>query len=268
MGVCGRETCTVFIEREIMADNNNLLEIKDLKLSFGNVRAVDGVNLTVKKGDLTAVIGPNGAGKTSLFNVITGYYPPDQGSISFNGHEIGGSPSHKIARSGIARSFQITNIFPTLTTFENVQIAYLIIRGKSFNTVSGFWKLDRDSVEEILETVGLKEKANTLAGFLSHGDQRTLEIGITLACKPKLLLLDEPTSGMSSWETNLVTDLIEKISREMGITIMFVEHDMKVAFSVARNIVVMHQGQVFAQGTPEDIRGNQEVRKIYLGEEE
>ena len=251
-----------------MGNKDNLLEIKDLKLSFGSVHAVDGVNLTVKKGDLTAVIGPNGAGKTSLFNVITGFFPPDRGTISFNGHKISSSSSHKIARSGIARSFQITNIFPTLTTFENIQVAYLIRRGRSFNTVSRFRKLGRDSVEEILETVGLKEKANTLAGYLSHGDQRTLEIGITLACKPKLLLLDEPTSGMSSWETKLVTDLIEKIGRDMGITILFVEHDMKVAFSIAQKIVVMHQGQVFAQGTPEEIRDNQEVRKIYLGEEE
>jgi len=252
----------------MMSNNDNLLEIRDLKLTFGSVCAVDRVNLTVKKGDITAIIGPNGAGKTSLFNVITGYYPPDQGTIYFDGKEISRSPSHKIARLGIARSFQITNIFPTLTTFENVQIAYLVIGGQRLNAISRFRKLGRDSVEEILETVGLKEKANTLAGYLSHGDQRTLEIGITLACKPKLLLLDEPTSGMSSWETKLVTDLIEKIARETGLTILFVEHDMKVAFSVARKIVVMDQGQVFTEGTPDEVRQNEGVRKIYLGEEE
>jgi branched-chain amino acid transport system ATP-binding protein len=251
-----------------MSNNDNLLEIRNLKLSFGNVRAVNGVNLTVKKGDLTAIIGPNGAGKTSFFNVITGYYHPDQGTISFDGHEIGRFPSHKITRLGIARSFQITNIFPTLTTFENVQIAYVVRRGQSLNAISRFRKLDRNSVEKILEMLGLKERAGTLAGCLSHGDQRTLEIGITLACKPKLLLLDEPTSGMSSWETKLVTELIEKIAREMGLTILFVEHDMKVAFTLARKIVVMHQGQVFAEGPPDEVRCNEDVRKIYLGEEE
>ena len=250
------------------SNNENLLEIRNLKLSFGNVRAVNGVNLTVKKGELTAIIGPNGAGKTSFFNVITGYYRPDQGTISFNGHEIGSFPSHKITQLGIARSFQITNIFPTLTTFENVQIAYLVRRGQSLNAISRFRKLGRDSVEKILEMLGLKEKAGTLAGYLSHGDQRTLEIGITLACMPKLLLLDEPTSGMSSWETKLITDLIEKIAREMGLTILFVEHDMKVAFTLARKIVVMHQGQVFAEGTPDEVHRNEDVRKIYLGEEE
>lgn len=252
----------------MMSNNDSLLEIKSLELSFGNVRAVNGVNLTVKKGDLTAIIGPNGAGKTSLFNVITGYYPPDRGTLSFDGQEIGRFPSHKIARLGIARSFQITNIFPTLTTFQNVQIAYLVRRGQSFNAISSFQKLGRDSVEEILEMLGLKEKAGTLSGYLSHGDQRTLEIGIALACKPKLLLLDEPTSGMSSWETKLVTDLIERIATEVGLTILFVEHDMKVAFTLARKIVVMHQGRVFAEGTPDEVRGNEDVRKIYLGEEE
>ncbi|MBW1713299.1 MAG: ABC transporter ATP-binding protein [Deltaproteobacteria bacterium] len=251
-----------------MSTNGGLLEIREAALHFGKVAAVDGVDLTIKEGDLTGIIGPNGAGKTSLFNLITGHYPPTKGIIRFAGRRISGLSSHRIARLGIARSFQITNIFPTLTTFENVQVAYLVRRGQSLNLFSRFSRLGRKAVAEILETVGLTDKADTLAGYLSHGDQRTLEIGITLASEPKLLLLDEPTSGMSSWETKLVTDLIEKISREMSIPILFVEHDMSVAFTVARQIVVMHQGRVFAQGAPQDIRGNEAVRNIYLGEED
>jgi len=250
------------------ASNNTCLEISNLKLSFGSVHAVNGVDLKIDKKDLTAIIGPNGAGKTTLFNIISGYYRPNEGSISFDGRQINGMPGHLIARLGIARSFQITNIFPTLTTFENIQVAYQVAQKKHLNIISSFRSLGRTQVEKILETIGLQEKASTMAGYLSHGDQRTLEIGITLASNPKLLLLDEPTSGMSSWETNLVTDLIEKISRELGMTIMFVEHDMKVAFTVARKVVVMHQGKVFAEGPPEEIRRNGEVRKIYLGEDD
>jgi len=251
-----------------MPNNEVVLEIQEAALLFGRVAAVNGVDLQIRAGDLTGVIGPNGAGKTSLFNLITGHYPPTRGVIRFRGRRISGLPSHKIARLGIARSFQITNIFPTLTAFENIQVAYLIRRGRSRNIYSRFSELARDQVARILETVGLTEKADTLAGYLSHGDQRTLEIGIALACEPKLLLLDEPTSGMSSWETKLVTDLIDKIAREMAIPIVFVEHDMSVAFSVAKAIVVMHQGQVFAQGSPEEIRRNEQVRSIYLGEED
>jgi len=251
-----------------MLNKNNILEISDVNLSFGKVTAVNGVSLAVKPQDLTGIIGPNGAGKTSLFNLITGRYAPTRGTILFGGHEISGLSSHRISHLGIARSFQITNIFTTLTAFENIQIAHLVKQGKSLNLFSRFKKLGRDVVAEILETVGLSDKAHTLAGLLSHGDQRALEIGIALACQPKLLLLDEPTSGMSSWETKLVTDLIEKVHTEMAIPILFVEHDMSVAFAVARKIVVMHQGQVFAQGRPEQIRGNSAVRSIYLGEEE
>ncbi len=165
----------------MISNDDTLLEIRNLKLSFGNVRAVNGVNLTVKKGELTAIIGPNGAGKTSLFNIITGYYHADQGTISFDGHQIGRFASHKITRLGIARSFQVTNIFPTLTVFQNIQVAYVIRQGRSLNAISRFRKLGRDSVEEILEMLRLKEKANTLAGYLSHGDQRTLEVGFALA---------------------------------------------------------------------------------------
>ena len=248
-------------------NNDTCLEINNLRLSFGNVHATNGVDLKIGRNELTAVIGPNGAGKTTLFNIISGFYPPDQGSIRFNGKQIDGMQSHLIARMGIARSFQITNIFSTLTVFENIQVACQVARNKHLNIFSPFRNLLRGKVENILETIGLKDKADVIAGYLSHGDQRTLEIGISLASDPELLLLDEPTSGMSSWETNLVTDLVENISQKIGMTIMFVEHDMKVAFSVAKKVIVMHQGRVFAQGTPEEIRNNDDVRKIYLGED-
>jgi len=245
-----------------------LLELKGVRLSFGQVRAVDGVDLAVAKGDLTAIIGPNGAGKTTLFNLITGRYRPDSGRITLDGQDISGRPSHQITRRGVARSFQITNIFPSLTVAENVQVALQITDRQTYRLLADFRPLGRERVAEILDLVGLTDKAGHPAGELSHGDQRTLEIALTLALRPRLLLLDEPTSGMSSWETSLVTDLIGRISTEMDLTVLFVEHDMSVAFSAAKKVVVMHQGRVFAQGEPEAIRCNEAVRAVYLGEEE
>jgi branched-chain amino acid transport system ATP-binding protein len=251
-----------------MVEGAPILQSCDATLRFGGVVAVNKVNLAIGAADLVAVIGPNGAGKTSLFNLLTGKYSPSEGQILFEGRDITGLPGHKIARLGVVRSFQITNIFPNLTCFENVQVAYLGRRGRNFDLLRPFHRQSRDQVADILEIVNLSHKANVTAGLLSHGDQRTLEISIALACSPRLLLLDEPTSGMSSWETRLVSDLIEKIHTEMNLPILFVEHDMSVAFQVARRVVVMHQGSVFAAGLPEEIRSDQRVQHIYLGEED
>ncbi|MEW6265796.1 MAG: ABC transporter ATP-binding protein [Thermodesulfobacteriota bacterium] len=245
-----------------------ILETEGLTLRFGGVVAVHQVNLSVGTHDLTAIIGPNGAGKTSLFNLLSGRYRPSEGRIFFTGREITGLAGHHVARLGMARSFQITNIFPSLTASENVQVAYLGRRGRNFNLREPFKKHCPEEVQAILDTVGLTEKAGVQAGQLSHGDQRTLEIAVTLACQPKLLLLDEPTSGMSSYETRLVSDLIQKIWTETSIPILFVEHDMSVAFAVAHKVIVMHQGDIFAEGTPEEIRGDKMVQRIYLGEED
>lgn len=244
------------------------LSLSDVRLSFGQVRAVDGVSLDIGPDDLTAIIGPNGAGKTTLFNLITGRYSPDKGRVTFMGRDITGLAPYEITRQGLARSFQITNIFQSLSVFENVQVAHQIAHGQSFRCLTGFHRIGRDETAEILETVGLMEKSERLAGELSHGDQRTLEVALTLALKPRMLLLDEPTSGMSSWETSLISELITRINSQLGLPIIFVEHDMSVAFSAARNVVVMHQGQVFAQGPPEEVRCDQAIRAIYLGEDD
>ncbi len=250
-----------------MANNQVVLKIEGLCKAFGSVRAVDGVDLIIEEKSLTSIIGPNGAGKTSLFNLITGYLHPNSGSILYYGKQISGHPTQKIARMGISRSFQVTNIFHSMTTFENIQIAYLSHLRKNFDLVSKFQRLGRENVARILKTVGLKERSEISAGSLSHGDQRALEIGIALASEPKLLLLDEPTSGMSSWETIKVTELIKGIVQEKGITVLFVEHDMKVAFGISDKVVVMHQGRVLVEGSPEEVRKNPEVRRVYLGEE-
>jgi len=248
-------------------NNQDILKIEGLHKSFGSVRAVDGVDLRVGERSLTSIIGPNGAGKTSLFNLITGYHHPDSGRVIFHDQKISGLPTQKIARLGISRSFQVTNIFQTLTTFENVQIAHISYLRKNLNLFSRFQPLGREAVSAILKTVGLEGKARVSAGSLSHGDQRALEIGIALAAKPKLLLLDEPTAGMSSWETLKVTALMKGIVQERGVTVLFVEHDMQVAFGIADKVVVMHQGKVLVEGDPGEVRKNPEVRRVYLGEE-
>jgi len=242
-----------------------MLRVENIHKSFDHFKAVNGATLTVGKGEVVVVIGPNGAGKTTLFNLISGQLKPDRGQVIFNGEAISTLPAHQICRRGIARSFQIANIFPRLSVFRNVQVAVLSRQRKSFQLFRPAQNMAVDEINSILESVGLSDKAGNTAGTLSHGDQRILEIAIALGNEPELLILDEPTAGMSPEETTSTMKLVKWLAASRGLTILFCEHDMEVVFDVARSIMVMHQGRTIVQGTPEEVRANKEVQEAYLG---
>jgi branched-chain amino acid transport system ATP-binding protein len=243
-----------------------LLTVEKVKKSFDGFVAVNGVSLSVKKGEICSIIGPNGAGKTTLFNLITGHLPVDEGKLIFKGLDITRMPSYRICRLGMGRSFQRTNIFPRLTVFQNIQAAVLVHRGESFNFFKPVESFFREETQAILERVGLKDYGETVSGSLSYGYQKQLELGIALASEPELLLLDEPTAGMSAQETHQTIELIGRITREKGLTLLFTEHDMEVVFSISERIMVLHQGRLIAEGSPEEVRNDPDVQKVYLGE--
>ena len=245
-----------------------MLQIEGITKSFGGFMAVNGARLDVKQGEIVAVIGPNGAGKTTLFNLITGLLRPDGGKILFKGEEITGFSAHRICKKGMCRSFQVVNLFSRLTVFENVQLAILSMQGKTFNLFSPSKRMLVKETGEILANVGLAEKKNHICGSLSHGDQKVLEIAIALGGNPDLLILDEPTAGMSPEETSRCIDLIRQLSDQFGLTILFCEHDMELVFAIAHRIMVMVRGATLVQGPPEAVRCNQEVQDAYLGENE
>ena len=242
-----------------------MLRVEQLNKFFGDFKAVNGANLTVEKGHLVAVIGPNGAGKTTLFNLIAGQLQPDDGKIVFNDENISKLPPHEICRKGIARSFQIANIFPRLSVFRNVHVSVLAQQKLSNKLFRPAHQLVVEETNRILESVGLVDRKLDVAGSLSHGDKRTLEIAIALGNEPELLILDEPTAGMSPDETAATMLLIQRLADEQGLTILFCEHDMEVVFNVAQSIMVMQQGHTIVQGSPEEVRQNSEVQEAYLG---
>ncbi|MBI4246275.1 MAG: ABC transporter ATP-binding protein [Candidatus Rokubacteria bacterium] len=241
-----------------------LLETRQLGRAFGSLLAVDRVDFTVRRGELRSIIGPNGAGKTTFFRLIAGELHPSSGRIIFQGRDITGLPQHAVARLGIAKSYQITNVFPHLSVLENVRVA---AQGPA--RAFDFWSRrdrlgdPRERARALLEAVGLADKAGLLAAHLSHGGKRHLEIAIALAADPALLLLDEPTAGMSPEETDETIVLIRQLA--VGRTVVLVEHKMKVVMGISDRITVLHQGQVLAEGTPEEIRANQIVQRTYLG---
>lgn len=243
-----------------------ILQVKGLTKIFGALYAVDNVSFGIDRGDLVALIGPNGAGKTTLFNLITGFLTPEVGKVIFKGEDITKLPPHSIAHKKIGVAFQVTKIFSRLTVFQNIQVALFASKGKAKNLFSLAPKIMKEDTNEILEAVGLSPMAQTPADALSQPDKKRLELGIALACKPELLLLDEPTSGQSAEETFSTMELVKKINKEQGLTLLFIEHKMAVVFGIARRIIVMHQGRVIADGEPEAVRENQEVQKAYLGE--
>jgi len=243
-----------------------LLRVESVVKSFDGFRAVNGASLEVKAGEIVAVIGPNGAGKTTLFHLITGHLAPDAGRIRFRGEEIGGMPPHRLCRKGIARSFQVVNIFPRLSVFENVQIAVLAREGRNWRLFSAVRRMAEKEVDGILRSVGLSGKREVESDLLSHGDQKVLEIAVALAGKPELLLLDEPTAGMAPEETKRCIDLIRKLSDEWGLTILFCEHDIGLVFEIAHRIMVMVRGTTVVQGSGEEVRRNRQVQEAYLGE--
>ena len=241
-----------------------LLRTEGLTRAFGSLIAVDRVDVAIRRGELRSIIGPNGAGKTTFFRLISGEMQPSSGRIWFDGRDITGLPQHAVARLGVAKSYQITNVFPHLSVHENVRVA---VQGpaRAFDFWSRADRLGdvRDRATTLLETVGLAAKGDRLAAHLSHGEKRHLEIGIALATEPSLLLLDEPTAGMSPEETDETMRLIRELA--VGRTVILVEHKMKVVMKISDRITVLHQGQVLAEGTPEEIRANDRVQQTYLG---
>jgi len=242
-----------------------MLGVQAVDKNFDGFMAVNGAELTVNKGEIVAVIGPNGAGKTTLFNLITGHLKPDHGEIKFLDEEITSLPPYEICRKGIARSYQVVNIFNRLTVFENVQIAILSNQKKTFNLFSSAKTQAVEKTEAILESVGLIEKADLTSGSLSHGDQKVLEIAISLGNEPELLIMDEPTAGMSPEETTRAIDLVQKLKEEIGLTILFCEHDIGLVFSISDQIMVMRQGTTIIQGIPETVKNDPQVQDAYLG---
>jgi branched-chain amino acid transport system ATP-binding protein len=243
-----------------------VLTVSALTKSFGEFRAVDHVDLSVADGEIRAVIGPNGAGKTTLFNLVTGHLRPTAGTVSFAGRDLTGRPPHVVARAGLARAFQVTNVFPRLSVLECMQYAVLAHQRRT----NDFWTFRHRSTaaeaRQVLGDVGLAHLATAEARTLSHGDQRALEVALALATRPRLLLLDEPTAGMSPWETERTVALVRRLANETGLTVLFCEHDVDMVFSVADRITVMHQGQVIAEGPPAQVRADEQVNRVYLGE--
>ena len=247
----------------------DLLRTEKLRKYFGVVSATDDIDLRIEEGVLTSIIGPNGAGKTTLINLLTGNIMADSGKVFFCNEEITYLPIHKRVKKGICRSFQIMNIFPKLSVFENLQIPTFSLLNQSLS----FFKPVRrhtdvnERVEKLLNEIGLADKKDHPAGTLSHGDQRLLEIGLAMAPEPRLLFLDEPTAGMNPVERVKVLENIRRLSGEKKSTFVIVEHDMDIVFSLSDQIVVLHRGQILADGKPNEIRQNEDVRKVYLGEE-
>ncbi len=242
-----------------------MLYVANLRKSFEGFIAVRAAHLVVETGDIVAVIGPNGAGKTTLFNLITGQIRADEGEIIFKDENIVGFPPYKICRKGISRSFQIVNIFQRMTVFENVQVAVLSHRRRTFNLFLPSRNLAKEETKEILDSVGLIDKAGRVSGTLSHGEQKVLEMAVALGNYPELLILDEPTAGMSPEETSITIELIKRLSSDLGLTILFCEHDMGLVFSIATKIMVMQQGETLIQGAPDEVRENILVQEAYLG---
>ncbi len=242
-----------------------ILRVQDIYKDFSGLQVLFGVSMEIQEGECHAIIGPNGAGKSTLFNIITGFYKPSRGQITFLDRDITRSSIHKIARMGLSRSFQIINIFPKMTVFENVRIAVLSRFNRRFNWTR-FLHRDRKILEEsdkILSLIGMMEVRDVPACEMSYGMQRQLELALTLARDPLLILLDEPTAGLNAEETRSIVPLIRKVIQ--GKTLVIVEHDMEVVFNLADRITVLNYGQVLATGTPDEIRGSEEVKKAYLG---
>lgn len=242
-----------------------ILQLKEVSKHFGGLEVLSGINLEVLSGMVTSVIGPNGAGKTTLFNVISGKFPVSSGTIHFKGRDITGLKEHEITLAGLARSFQITNIFLNLTVWDNLFLAAQTRSPRRTRLLTPADKLDevKERSEAILKQIGLAPFRDTPAGQLSHGDQRHLEIGMTLATGPELLLLDEPTSGMSPAEAHQTMELIKDLSR--SVTILLIEHNMDIVMNISDRIVVLNFGRKIAQGSPEAIADDPEVCRVYLG---
>ena len=245
--------------------SDTILSVQGLVRDFGGFRAVNNVDLAVERGSIHAVIGPNGAGKSTLFKLITGSLRPTKGRIVLDGHSVGGRRPHVIATRGLVQVFQLSSICARLTVAESVALGIIAHRHRTLDVVTSHHRRALAQATAVLEQVGLASHATTIAGTLSHGDQRALEIAMALAISPRVLLLDEPTAGMSPAETAVIAQLVASEARTRGITVLLSEHDMDVVFGISDHVTVLHQGQVIAEGTPEAVRAHPEVMSIYLG---
>jgi branched-chain amino acid transport system ATP-binding protein len=245
----------------------SLLRLENVSRRFGALTALNNISLSVEPGELRAVIGPNGAGKTTLFNLISGFFPPSDGSILFDGKPIGAVNPAALVKKGIIRTFQITEVFLSLSVYENLRVAVETAMGLNLRPwVSRATRGKINArVDELMEIVRISHKAGRIVGEMSHGDQRVVEVGIALSRQPKLLLLDEPTAGMGDEETNHMTGLIRALNKDQHITIMFIEHDMNIVFGVADRITVLDNGTMLAEGNATEIAENPRVQSAYLG---
>ncbi len=246
----------------------SLLQVKNVSKHFGSLVAVNDISMTVEPGELRAIIGPNGAGKTTFFNLITGFFTPTKGSITFDGQDVTDLLPARRVWCGMARTFQVTEIFPELSVRENIRIPVEVAAGfrlRPWLSQVDETKID-ERVDELLAMGSLSEKAERQVGELSHGDQRATEIMMALALKPRLLLLDEPTAGMGDQETYDITQLVRRLHKESKLTIVLIEHDMRVVFHLADRIMVLDQGKFLAEGTPQEIAANKAVQTAYLGQ--
>jgi len=246
----------------------SLLKLHNVSRRFGALKALTDISIDVQPGELRAVIGPNGAGKTTLFNLISGFFPPSDGQILFDGQPIQTVNPGELVKRGIIRTFQITEIFRSLTVYENLRIAVEIAQGVNLRPwmTRALRKRIDDQVEELMHLVKISGKAGRVTGELSHGDQRVVEVGIALSRNPKLLLLDEPTAGMGDEETHHMTALIRDLNKNLGITTLFVEHDMEIVFGIADRITVLDNGTMLAEGNADEISNNPKVQAAYLGQ--
>jgi branched-chain amino acid transport system ATP-binding protein len=244
-----------------------ILSVHGLSVQFGALKAVHDVSFEAQPGRITAVIGPNGAGKSSLFNLISGAIRPTAGAVRFEGEDVTGQAPHQLLAHGLSRSFQITNLFFDLTVRENLRLAAQFLeRGRGLFRPLAHSTTAWQRVDELLDQFDLRAKADELAGYLSHGEQRRLEIAVSLASRPRMLLLDEPTQGMSHTDTRETETLIRGLSRDHGLSILLVEHDVELVMQLSDHVVVMHQGQKLAEGTPAEVRANPAVQAAYFGE--
>lgn len=244
-----------------------VLETQEVTMRFGAFTAVDAVSIQVHEGERRAIIGPNGAGKSTLFNLLSGSLTPTSGRISLFGEEVTGEGAEDIVRRGVGRSFQVTSVFPDFTVLENVQFALMAREKRTRAPLGRAWRILRDEGGDLLESVGLAHLQRTVAGTLSHGDQRSLELALSLALHPKLLFLDEPTAGMAPEETIKAMALVRRLAVEYELTLLFTEHDMEVVFGTAERVTVLAQGRVLSEGTPDEVRNDNAVREVYLGVE-
>ena len=243
-----------------------ILEVTGLHKHFGGVHVTRDVNFSMEQGEQSAIIGPNGAGKSTFMNLLTGYHRCDAGTVVFEGQDITNRPPHRIARMGISRAFQISSIFAKMTVAENVRSAVHAQMRRSFSIFGVANRIGVDETGRVLELCGLEGKRELVAGELAQGDKKRLELAIALAGKPRLLFLDEPTAGMSIEEARSTMELVDRLNRELQLTVLFTEHDMGIVFNHARKLTLLHRGEIVVQGTPAEVRANEIAQKVYLGE--